>query len=221
MRVLVAPSIWAGDQAALCDEVSRIEDSGADRIHVDIMDGVFVPSLSFGWKTVTAIRSRTHLPLDVHLMVQNPELSIAQYVGAGASSVTVHPEGFRSREQLLNCVSSCEVTVGLALKPSTQVSEVAPMLPHVDLVLTMMVEPGLLTSQTYQPEQLGKILTLFKLREKYDLDFGIWCDGGIGLNNSHELIHAGADLLVVGTSFFDTADQRGVVTSLKMPRISQ
>lgn len=205
--MLVAPSILAADYTQLAAAVERIEQAGADLIHVDIMDGHFVPPISFGGQFVRALRSVTQLPLDVHMMVSNPESQLVELVAAGADWLTFHIEATIHAHRLASEISKAGCKVGVSLVPSTPVEHLTEILALVDLVLVMSVNPGY-GGQQFLPSSLARIARLVQLRQQQQQNFMVAVDGGVNLDTAAPIRAAGADLLVSGSGFFLATDPR-------------
>lgn len=213
-RVQIAPSILAANFAALGEEIRCIERGGADLVHVDVMDGRFVPNISIGVPVVASLRKATRLPLDVHLMIVEPERYVEAFAEAGADNITVHQEATCHLERVLSAIQERKAGAGVALNPATAVATLSEVLDRVDLVLVMTVNPGF-GGQSFLPATLSKIQQLRELRERYNHRFRIEVDGGIGAENAGEVVRAGAEILVAGTSVFHTADAAAAVRKLK------
>lgn len=206
----IAPSVLSADFTKLASEIENVEKAGCDMIHIDVMDGHFVPNLTVGPFIVKAIRRLTRLPLDTHLMIQNPEKYIAQFAEAGSDTLTVHVEACRGRvEEVLGLIRSHKMRCGLSLKPATALSEIEKFLPKIDLVLVMTVNPGF-GGQAFMPEVLPKIE---KLRQKFSGDIEV--DGGINAKTAAEVIRAGANILVAGSAIFGKEDVRKAIQELR------
>lgn len=212
--VKIAPSILSADFARLGDEVKRLHDGGADIIHIDIMDGHFVPNITIGPMVVEAIRSVTDLPFDVHLMMDNPMDYISAYIEAGANGITVHGEVLPHLHRAVNYIKSFGVKAAVALNPSTPLNILDYVLDDIDMVLIMTVNPGF-GGQKFIPVMMEKIRRLADIRNKLGLDFPIQVDGGIGLDNINEVVKAGADIIVAGSAVFKSDDVGAVIRALK------
>ena len=212
--VKIAPSILSADFARLGDEVKRLHDGGADIIHIDIMDGHFVPTITIGPMVVEAIRSVTDLPFDVHLMMDNPMDYISAYIEAGANGITVHGEVLPHLHRAVNYIKSFGVKAAVALNPSTPLNILDYVLDDIDMVLIMTVNPGF-GGQKFIPVMMEKIRRLADIRNKSGLDFPIQVDGGIGLDNINEVVKAGADIIVAGSAVFKSDDVGAVIRALK------
>ncbi len=206
--MIIAPSLLAADFTALSDELKLIED--ARWLHLDVMDGHFVPNLSFGPMVIEAIRPLSSHVFDTHLMVSNPERLIDAYIDAGSDRITFHGEVESDIQSLLDHVKSRNIPVGLSIKPGSNVSLIAPFLPHLDHVLVMSVEPGF-GGQSFMHHSLEKISGLKTLRDTLDAAFLIVVDGGINLENIDEVLAAGADVCVVGSSIFKADDPKAAL----------
>ncbi len=200
-NVLIAPSILAADFAELGKEIKAVEDNGADVLHVDVMDGHFVPNISIGPPVVEAVRKVTSLPLDVHLMIAEPEKYIQSFAAAGADNLTVHVETSKDIKGLLEEIHQTGCSAGLVLKPATPAESVIPWIEQLDLILVMSVEPGF-GGQSFMREQLVKIQKIRQAINQANANVHLEVDGGINEKTAPEAIRAGANLLVAGTSVF-------------------
>ncbi|WP_411817398.1 ribulose-phosphate 3-epimerase [Hyphococcus sp. DH-69] len=205
-KVQVAPSILSADFARLGEEVSAIADAGADYIHVDVMDGHFVPNLTIGPNVVKAIRSVTDRPFDVHLMISPIDSYIDAFVDAGADILTVHPEAGPHLHRTVQHIKSAGIKAGVALNPATPASAVEFVLDQVDLVLVMSVNPGF-GGQKFIPSQLKKIEAVRKMIDLSGRDIRLEVDGGITPETAPQAIEAGADMLVAGSAVFKDGPQ--------------
>jgi ribulose-phosphate 3-epimerase len=212
--VKLAPSILAADLAALGDAVRWCEEGGADVVHVDVMDGHFVPNLSFGVPVVAALAKRTRLPLDVHLMVANPERLLDDYLAAGAAWVSVHVEATAHLDRLLARIRSAGARAGAVLNPATPVAVLEDCLPALDFVLVMSVNPGF-AGQRFVPYALDKVRRLREMIRAAGAAVEIEIDGGVGLDNVAAVVAAGADICVAGSAVFASADPAARMRELK------
>src|ERR1700720_1650704 len=213
-RIEIAPSILASNFAKLGDEIRLVEEGGADVIHVDVMDGHFVPNISIGIPVVEALRKATRLPLDVHLMIENPEEYIEEFVRAGADRVLVHQEATAHLDRALTMIRELGAQAGAVINPATPVVMLSEVLDKVDTVLVMSVNPGF-GGQKFIPGALEKIRQLNQWRSRYNGAFRIEVDGGVDLDNIAELARAGANTFVAGTSIFHATDPAGATRQLR------
>jgi ribulose-phosphate 3-epimerase len=213
-RIEIAPSILAANFARLGDDVRIVEEAGADIIHVDIMDGHFVPNISLGIPVVASLRKATRLPLDVHLMIEQPELYIEDFIRAGGSRILVHQEATVHLDRALAMIRELGAEAGAAINPATPVGMLSEVLDKVDTVLVMTVNPGF-GGQKFIPNTYEKIRQLNQMRARYNASFRIEVDGGVDPGNTAELAQAGANTFVAGTSIFHTADPAAATRQLK------
>ena len=203
--VEIAPSILAADFACLGEGIRAVERGGATLLHVDVMDGHFVPNISIGVPVVASLRKATRLPLDVHLMIENPEQYIPMFAEAGADMISVHQEATPHLDRALSIIREHGCKPGAVINPATPVSMLSEVLGNIDHVLVMSVNPGF-GGQKFIRGTLEKIRQLKLTRERYNLAFRIEVDGGVGPENVTDLVRAGAEILVAGTSIFHTPD---------------
>jgi ribulose-phosphate 3-epimerase len=208
----IAPSILSADFAALGEAIARVEAAGADQLHVDVMDGHFVPNLTVGPPVIASIRKRTRLPLDVHLMIEEPERYIETYVRAGADLVTVHVEACPHLQRTLTQIREAGARPGVALNPSTLPSTVEYVLDDLDLILVMSVNPGF-GGQSFLPTAYAKLRHLRSLVGTRAIELSV--DGGVGLGNAALLAEAGAGVLVAGSAIFGAPDPAEAVQALR------
>lgn len=204
-RIEIAPSILAANFARLADEVRGVEEGGADVIHVDVMDGHFVPNISIGIPVVACLRKATRLPLDVHLMIDRPETYIDEFVRAGADRVLIHAEATVHLDRALAMIREAGAQAGAVINPATPVVMLGDVLDKVDTVLVMSVNPGF-GGQRFIPNAFEKIRQLNQWRSRYNASFRVEVDGGIDMENIAELAQAGVNTFVAGTSIFHTSD---------------
>ncbi len=211
---ILAPSVLAADFANLQRDVELINQSDADWFHIDIMDGVFVPNISFGFPVMEAVRRYATKPLDVHLMITQPERYLDQFAKAGATTITVHYEACTHLHRTLTHIRELGCRAGVALNPHTPVSLLEDVLPVLDQVLLMSVNPGF-GGQVFIDHTFAKIRRLKQLITLYQVPVLIEVDGGVGPGNAAGLVHAGADVLVAGTSVFGADDPLAAIRQLK------
>ena len=200
-KIQISPSILSANFSQLGNEIKRLEDGGADMIHIDVMDGHFVPNLTIGPPVIKALRNYTKLPFDVHLMISPVHKYIKDYAEAGANIITIHPEATDNLQESIEHIKKFEKKVGVSLNPNTQIDIIEKLLVEINLVLIMSVHPGF-AGQKFIPNVLNKIKELKKIKDKKNLNFDIEVDGGINFDTSKLVIEAGADILVSGTTIF-------------------
>ena len=203
----LAPSILSADFAHLADQVERATAGGASVIHVDIMDGHFVPNLTIGPPVVKSLRKATRLPLDCHLMIENPDNYIADFAEAGADWISVHQEACRHLNRTLHLIKSHDCLAGVVINPATPVEALSEVLEIVDYVLVMSVNPGF-GGQKFIPGVLGKLRKLSDLRAAGGYSYRMEVDGGVGLDTVGEVVRAGAEILVAGNAVFGSGDPK-------------
>lgn len=213
-RIRIAPSILSADFARLGDAVACAEAAGADVIHVDVMDGQFVPNITIGPVVVAAVRQVTSLPLDVHLMIAKPESFVAAFVQAGADMLTIHPETPGHWHRTLQQIRGAGARAGIALNPGTPESVLEYVLPLLDVVLVMTVNPGF-GGQAFIPEMLAKIAAVRRMLDGAGSAAWLAVDGGINVTTAPQVVRAGADTLVAGTAIFGAPDVAGAVAALR------
>ena len=212
--VHVAPSILSADFAHLADEIAAVEAAGADLLHVDVMDGHFVPNLTIGPPIVESLRKVTALPLDVHLMVTNPDAVIADFAQAGANYLTVHTETCPHLHRTVQCIKEHEVKAGVTLNPSTSLNTIEEIVTDVDLVLIMSVNPGF-GGQTFIPACLDKIRRARRLLDRTGSRALLEVDGGIKVENAAAVLKAGANVLVAGSAIFHSRNYADVISAFR------
>ncbi len=201
----LAPSILSADFGHLAEDVKKIEEGGADYIHVDVMDGHFVPNISFGAPVMKCLNGKTGLPYDVHLMIENPDRYIDDFVTPQTEYITVHQEACVHLHRTIQNIKSKGVKAGVSINPATPVSTLECILPDVDMVLIMSVNPGF-GGQKFIPGALGKVRELAEVKRSKGLDFVIEIDGGITLDNIGEVMEAGVEMAVAGSAVFKAED---------------
>ena len=210
----IAPSILSADFARLGDEVRAVEKAGADYIHVDVMDGHFVPNITIGPIVVEAVRQVTALPLDVHLMIDNPDLYIPEFARAGADFIVVHAEATNHLHRTVQLIKSFGKKAGVSLNPATPLHHLDYILDELDLVLLMTVNPGF-GGQSFIEACLPKIHALRGILDKRGLETELEVDGGVKIENIDRIAHAGADVFVAGSAVFGSADYAATIAELK------
>ncbi len=200
-KIKISPSILSADFSQLGNEIKRLEKGGADLIHVDVMDGHFVPNLTIGPPVIKVLRQYSTLPFDVHLMISPVHKYIKDYAEAGADIITIHPEATENIESSVSLIKKLNKKIGLSLNPDTSIEIIEKFLSSIDLVLIMSVYPGF-GGQKFIPNVVNKIKKLKSIKEKQNLKFDIEVDGGINFDNSKLVVEAGANILVSGTTIF-------------------
>jgi ribulose-phosphate 3-epimerase len=212
--ILIAPSILAADFARLADEVAAVERAGADLLHVDVMDGHFVPNLTIGPPIVAALRKVTKLPLDIHLMITNADAFIAEFAEAGADYLTVHVEACPHLHRTVQLIKERGVKAGVTLNPATSLSTIEEILPEVDLVLIMSVNPGF-GGQQFIPSSLQKLSSARAMLDRAGSCALLEVDGGIKIDNVAQALVAGADVLVAGSAIFSSRDYAATIAAMR------
>ena len=212
--IKVAPSILSADFSKLGEEIIKIDQAGADMIHIDVMDGHFVPNLTLGAPIVKALRTVTKLPFDVHLMINNPENLIDDFIAAGADIITIHIEAANHLHRLVQKVKSSGVKVAVSLNPATPLNTLEEILQEIDMVLLMSVNPGF-GGQSFIPATLNKIARLKEMIDAKKLKIDIQVDGGINLETAPKVIKHGANILVAGSAVYGSNDIKGTIAQLK------
>ena len=200
-KIKISPSILSADFSQLGKEIKKLEDGGADLIHVDVMDGHFVPNLTIGPPVIKSLRNYTKLPFDVHLMISPVHKYIKNFAEAGSDTITIHPEATENLNQSITLIKELNKKVGVSLNPNTKINLIESQLDNIDLVLVMSVFPGF-GGQKFIPETIKKIKDLKKIKDNNNYNFDIEVDGGINFSNSKDVINAGANILVSGTTIF-------------------
>ena len=215
--IKIAPSILSADFGQLDSEINKLEKAGADMIHIDVMDGHFVPNITMGPPVIKTLRKYTKLPFDVHLMISPVHKYIKDYAEAGADIITIHPEATDNLQESIEHIKKFGKKVGVSLNPNTQIDIIEKLLVEINLVLIMSVHPGF-AGQKFIPNVLDKIKELKKIKDEKNLNFDIEVDGGINFDNSKLVIEAGANILVSGTTIFKSnkGDIKKNIDTLKL-----
>ena len=204
-KIQISPSILSADFSQLGNEIKRLIDAGADMVHVDVMDGHFVPNLTIGPPVIKALKKNSSIPFDVHLMISPVHKYIEAFADAGADIITIHPEATEDLQSSINKIKELKKKVGISLNPETKINVIKKFLNQIDLILIMSVNPGF-GGQKFMPEVLKKIKDLVNIQKKEGINFDIEIDGGINFENSKLAIEAGANILVSGTTIFKSND---------------
>ncbi|MCM3725993.1 ribulose-phosphate 3-epimerase [Neobacillus cucumis] len=212
--VKIAPSILSADFSKLGEEIIAVDQAGADYIHIDVMDGHFVPNITIGPLIVEAVRPVTKLPLDVHLMIENPDHYIETFAKAGANYITVHVEACRHLHRTIQNIKSFGVKAGVVLNPATPVESIQHIIGDIDMVLLMSVNPGF-GGQTFIPEVLPKIRKVKEMAEQKGLSVEIEIDGGVNPETARQCIEAGATVLVAGSAVYNQKDYKQAISQLR------
>ncbi len=212
--IKISPSILASDFSKLGAEAVKCENAGADMLHIDVMDGHFVPNITIGIPVVKSLRKCVSIPFDVHLMISDPEKYIPEFIKAGADIITFHTEADCDIKKCVKLIKDAGKKAGIALKPATAAEAISEILPELDMVLVMTVEPGF-GGQSFMEDQLEKISKVRNMCRELSLDTDIQVDGGINAETAKKVIAAGADVLVAGSFVFNAEDTKAAIESLK------
>lgn len=214
MMIKLAPSILSANFANLLEDIKKVEEANVDLLHIDVMDGHFVPNITIGRVVLDSIQGKTTLPLDVHLMIENPDLYISDFAQSGANMITVHAEACKHIHRTIQNIKSHGIKAGIAINPATHLNTVEYMLEDIDMVLLMSVNPGF-GGQKFIPSTLQKIEDLKKMLVHKKLNIDIEVDGGIKLENACDVVKAGANILVAGSAIFHAEDIQKTVALFK------
>ena len=212
--IYIAPSLLAANYANLAEDIKRVDEAGAQYLHLDIMDGAFVPNISFGPDLIAGVRKTTDMIFDVHLMIKRPERYIDRFVKAGADIITVHYEACENPMSVIHLIHSYEMKAALAISPKTPVEHLFPFIGHIDMALIMTVEPGF-GGQSLIPETLEKVSVLRKYVSERGINLDIEVDGGINAQNVGLLTSAGANVIVAGSAIFKAKKPKAVIQEMK------
>ncbi len=212
--VKIAPSILSADFSRLGDEIKAVEDAGADWIHVDVMDGHFVPNITIGPPVIESIRKVTKLPLDVHLMIEHADCYVKSFAEAGADLLTVHVEACPHLDRTLQAIRELDVRAGVVLNPATPLSSLEEVLHEIDVVLLMSVNPGF-SGQSFIPSVLDKASNLRDIMSHYEDEIEMQVDGGVRVDNAGKIKEAGASVLVAGSAIFNSKDYKKTIQQLR------
>ena len=212
--IRIAPSVISADFGNLKADLARVEEAGADLLHVDIMDGHFVPNITFGPDIVKKIKSLTKLPLDLHLMISRPRKYVVKFMEAGAANITFHIESEDNPTTTISEIATFDCTPGISVKPKTPLSAVRPYLGQIRRLLIMTVEPGF-GGQTFMPDMMAKVRQAVEWREQGKYDFDIEVDGGLDIHTTVDAVDAGAEVIVAGTAVFANPDLKEAIQGLR------
>ncbi len=212
--IKIAPSILSADFSRLGEEIKAAEEAGADLIHVDVMDGRFVPNITIGPPVVKSVKKIATIPLDVHLMIEEPDRYVKAFSDSGADIITVHQEACVHLHRTIQGIKECNVKAAVSINPATPPGHIEPVLTDVDIVLVMSVNPGF-GGQKFIPESLSKIALLRRMTDERNLSVEIEVDGGVNVDNVADVRRAGADIVVMGNAFYNSADYAETVRTVR------
>ena len=212
--IYIAPSLLAANYANLAEDIRRVEEAGAQYLHLDIMDGAFVPNISFGPDLIAGIRKHTDMIFDVHLMIKRPERYIDRFVKAGADIITVHYEACENPMSVVHLIHSYEMKAGIAISPNTPVEHLFPLVEHIDMALIMTVEPGF-GGQKFMADMMPKVKKLREMLDEVNPSCHLEVDGGVDLTTGEICKANGADVLVAGSAFYGAQDKKAFVEGIE------
>ena len=212
--IKIAPSILSADFSKLAEDIKVVEEAGCDLLHIDVMDGHFVPNITLGPPIIKSLKGKTTMPFDVHLMIENPDKYIRDFIDAGADIITVHSEACIHLHRTIQNIKALGAKAAVSLNPATSLTDIEYVLEDLDMVLIMTVNPGF-GGQSFIPNMLTKIKKLKKMIDEKNLNVDVQVDGGIGPNNIHLVTEAGANIIVAGSAIFNSKDIKATVAQMR------